>query len=144
MKHLPARSEFGRSPRNVKIKIASLSPHRAIAHGIRFQFGSGNFYISGIRKAVLDKLNKEKLCDHEFEVAGPDTDCMCRTIAILLPPNPEINQKNTLTVGWSKFPNLQKAPGASIYWLLAMLLALCHWNLLSLLRWEFATRAAEW
>ena len=66
-------------------------------------------------------MNKEKLCDHVFEVADPDTDCMCRFRATLL-PNAEINRKQTLTVGWSKFPNMQKAPGASMNTLLDLLL----------------------
>ncbi|CAE7239868.1 unnamed protein product [Symbiodinium sp. CCMP2592] len=65
--------------------------------GVRFQFGSGNFYITGLRKEILDKVNEQNLCDHKFE----------------------INRKNTLTVGWSKFPNMQKA-------------------------WEFSVRVAEW
>ena len=88
MMHLPAKFKFGRHPRNVKIKMASLLADRPAAHGIRFQFGSGNFYITGPRKEVLDKVNNENLCNHTFEVADPDTDCMCRTRATLLPQSP--------------------------------------------------------
>eukprot|EP00439_Symbiodinium_sp_Y106_P039851 s1809_g4.t2 len=45
-----------------------LKEMRAIAaKDKRFQFGSGNFYITGLRKEILDKVNKEKLCDHVFE-----------------------------------------------------------------------------
>ena len=53
----------------------------------------------------------------------------------------KVNVNEGLTVGWSKFETIWDAFLAQLFWCHARLMAGCD---IDLLRWMFATHAAEW